>query len=144
MFVIKVQPMIEWVFLSLYLQLICFSKLQNYLIFMWTFSKLIYIYNTQILSVCMAGYRLDPWRPYRHETGIITFSMTWRGAIGENLSKKLTTGANIKRKVTLPMLLLWENFDALFLCSVGNYLESFITMFKKILIFQKRLRHQCL
>jgi hypothetical protein len=32
--------------------------------------------NTQILSVCMTGYGLDPWRSYRHETGIITFSMT--------------------------------------------------------------------
>ncbi len=36
----------------------------------------IYIYNIQILSVCMTGYRLDPRRSYRNEIGIVTFSMT--------------------------------------------------------------------
>jgi hypothetical protein len=40
--------------------------------------------------------------------------MTCRDAIGENLSRKLTSGANIKRKATPPMFFLWENFDALY------------------------------
>ncbi len=40
------------------------------------FKAKIYIYNTQILSACLNGYRLDPWRSYRNETGIVTFSMT--------------------------------------------------------------------
>ncbi len=71
------------------------------------------MYNTQILSVCMTGYRLEPWRLYRNETCIITFSMTRRCAVGKNLSRKLTSVANIKRKATPPMLLLWENFYAI-------------------------------
>jgi hypothetical protein len=120
-----------------------FSKVYTIMYKKWFLrqkSIYIYIYNTQILSVCMIGYILDPWRSYRHETGIITFSMTWRGAIGKiflenwNFSKRLHHQCFSYGKI----LML---YDFMF----GRWLfGKFFTMFKKILIFQKRLRHQCL
>jgi len=49
----------------------------------------LHIYITQCLCVCLTGYRLSPWRSYKHETGIIRTSMTWRSAIGGKFSRKV-------------------------------------------------------
>jgi hypothetical protein len=55
----------------------------------------------------------------------------------------LTNGANIKRKATPPMLLLWENFDALsFYAKTVIFFEGFHIIFKGNNIFFKCLKYR--
>jgi hypothetical protein len=54
----------------------------------------------------MTGYRLGPWRSYRHETGIIGTSMTWRGYIGGKISRKVASGQVTEKNIT-PLMLFY-------------------------------------
>jgi hypothetical protein len=53
--------------------------------------------NTQILSACLTGYRLGPWRSYRYETGIIRTSMARGCARWTKFSRKVTIGRSTKK-----------------------------------------------
>jgi hypothetical protein len=73
------------------------------MIFIWTYFLFLfenfYIYNTRILSVCLTGYRLGPWKSYRHETGIIRTSMIWGYTTRTKLSQKVISGRPTEKRL---------------------------------------------
>jgi hypothetical protein len=54
------------------------------------------------VCVYVTGYRLGPWRSYRHETGT---SMNPKGDIGEKVSQKVTISQITEENVT-PLMIL--------------------------------------
>jgi hypothetical protein len=60
----------------------------------------------------MTGYRLGSWRSYRHKTGIIRTTVTWRGDIGGKISRKVASGQITEEKNNAINAFLWEKYRA--------------------------------
>ncbi len=118
-------------------------------------SKLLYIFFTFIervhclvynniltlsvyLCIYVTGYRLGPWRAYKHETGFIRTRMIWKEDTGGKICWKATGGGIKEEKIYATNAFIWEKFyHYLFLCLKRNYLEGSHTIFEKIDFLRK-------
>jgi hypothetical protein len=58
--------------------------------------------------VCLTGYRLAPWRSYRHEIGIIRTSINRKGDAREKFAKKWLVAKTAEKATPMPFLLTSE------------------------------------
>jgi hypothetical protein len=93
------------------LNVIPLNNFEFYIPSLWAIILLmIYISNLQYsYSVRMTGFRLSPWKSYRHQTCIIR---TWRGTERTNFLKKWPVVELTKANVRPPVLFYGKNFSA--------------------------------